>query len=163
MAKPALTRYAVDSLVDARKYASRVKKNTVDSKDPKNGELLILFDIRRVGMPTVDLALEFRGRVMKAALPGVASNLYPSASLIWHGQRIRCLDHKIVHDVIENGIVCGRIKGWHEHFWTEADGDEAIRIPDPPVKNYDLHAIIAWCSSKWNIEGIEERQRLFND
>jgi hypothetical protein len=163
MAKPPITRYTVDALVNARKYAVRVKKNTLESKDPKHGELLMLFEIRRVDSPAVDLVLEFRGRVMKAALPGVASTLYPSASLIWYGQRIRCLDHKIVHDVKEDGIVCGRIKGWHEHFWTDADGDDAVRPADPPVKNCDLHAIIAWCSKKWNIEGIQERGGLFDE
>jgi len=163
MPKPPITRYAVDTLVDARKHVHRVKRNTLESRDPKHGELLILFEIRRVDSPTVDLVLEFKGRVKKAGLPGVASILHPSASLIWRGKRVRCLDHKIVHDVKVNGIVCGRIKGWHEHFWTEADGDDAVRAPDPPVKNFDLHAIITWCSKKWNIEGIEENRGLFDE
>lgn len=163
MAKSTITRYAVDALVDTRKFAFRIKKNTLDAKEPSGGELALLLEIRRRDSPSIDLVLEFKGRVKKASLPGVASTLYPSASLIWHGKRIRCLDHKIVHDVVENSLVTRRIRGWHEHYWTEEDEDSAIREPNPPLKNHDLHAVIAWCSKQWNIEGIEERMELFDD
>jgi hypothetical protein len=127
MPKPEITRYAVDELVSARKFAFRTKQNTLNERDPKHGEVLLLIEIRRRDAPAIDLVLEFKGRVKKSTLSGVAATQYPSASLIWHGKRIRCIDYKIVHEVIENSVISGRIRGWHEHYWTDADEDAAIR------------------------------------
>ena len=163
MPKHSITRYAVDELVQARKFAGRTKQNTLDAHDPKQGELCLKVDIRRVDSPSIDLTLEFYGRVMKRGLTGVASTQYPSASLLWHGKRIRGVDYKIKHEVVEGGIVVGVIKGWHEHYWTDLDEDEAIRELNPPLRNYDLKAVIAWCSEQWNIEGIAVMGSLFDE
>ena len=130
---------------------------------PKHGELLLRLEIRRRDSPNLDLVLEFKGRVKKSQLPGVASTQYPSASLIWRGKRIRCIDHAIVHEVVDHGLVVGRIKGWHEHFWTKQDEDAAIRELNPPLRNYDIYAVIAWCTKQWNIDGIEQGMRLFSE
>src|ERR1035437_9039878 len=150
MPKDAITRYSVDQLVEARKFATRVKRNTLYSNDPKVPERELLIPLRRADSPAIDLVLEFCGRVKTQSLPGVAPGQRPSASLIWHGKRIRCLDHKIKHEVVQNGVVTGSISGWHEHYWTDEDEDSAVRQPDPPVKNRDLQSIIKWCSTNWN-------------
>lgn len=163
MPRATITRYTVDDLVEARKTAFRMKQNTLDSRDPKHNELVLKVDIRRADSENIDLTLEFYGRVVKKPLSGVAPAQYPSASLLWHGKRIRGIDHTLKHPVVESGIIKGHIRGWHEHYWTDADGDDAIREPNPPVKNFDVQAIIAWCSKQWNIEGVGETARLFNE
>jgi hypothetical protein len=161
MPNDAITRYSVDRLVEARKVAMRAKRNTLYSADPKLFEHELRVPLRRVDCPTVDLVLEFYGRVKTKGLPGVASNQKPSASMIWHGKRIRGLDHALRHDVVQNGIVTGFIRGWHEHFWTDADEDSSIREPSPPIKNFDLQSVVKWCSTNWNIEDIALRSELF--
>jgi hypothetical protein len=163
MPKHVVTRYDVDELVRARKIAGRTKLNTLNSSDSKHTESALKVDLRRADSPTLDLTLEFYGRVNRMTLPGVATTQLPSASLIWHRKRIRGIDFKIRHDVVRNGLVTDSIRGWHEHYWTDSDEDNAIREPNPPLRNWDLQAVIAWCSRQWNIEGIGETVRLFNE
>ena len=80
---------------------------------------------------------------------------------MWHGKRIRGLDHSITHDVVENGVITGKIKGWHEHFWTDQDEDNNIRFPNPPLQNFDLQSVIAWCCKNWKIEDLSTVQGLY--
>ena len=49
---------------------------------------------------------------------------------------------------ISEGQIVGTLKGWHEHYWVQADGDARMRKPDPPDTDKDLQAIIAWCCKK---------------
>lgn len=163
MPKEQITRYSVDTLIEARKLASHTRRNTLYSGDPKQNEACLRIDVRRVDSPGIDLTLEFYGRIMRKTLAGVSVVQRPSASLIWHGKRIRGLDHSLKHDVVENGIVTGFIRGWHEHYWTDSDEDNAIREPNPPMKNSDMQAVIGWCSRQWNIEGIGETMELFDE
>jgi len=163
MSREQITRYSVDSLVEARKVALRTKQNTLYSGDPKQNEASLRIDIRKIDSPGIDLTLEFYGRIMRKSLAGVTVVQRPSAALIWHGKRIRGLDHNLKHETVENGIVTGFIRGWHEHYWTDSDEDNAIREPNPQLKNCDMQAVIGWCSTQWNIEGIGETGGLFDE
>lgn len=118
------TQYQVDELVAASKIAVKVLENTLkpDNKGGKNpSEKTVKFAIRKKDSPTVDLVLVLSGRIKIKKLTGVASIHKPGVALIWHGKRIRGVDWRIKHDVIEDGIVTGFIRGWHEHIWTDKD------------------------------------------
>lgn len=141
----------------------RPKRNTLFSNDLEVSHRELSVPLRRKDSPAIDLVLEFNGRVKTKALTGVAPTRRPSAALIWHGKRIRGLDYTIIHEVLQDGVVVGSIKGWHEHYWTDSDEDNSIREPNPPVKNFDLQAIIEWCSVNWNIEGIQLQSELFHE
>jgi hypothetical protein len=155
MPTPTITRYTVDALVQARKIAGRTRSDG-------RGANPLLVDIRRVDSPTIDLVLTFEAHRPTKSLPGVPDVRRPSASLLWHGKRIRGIDWTIKHEVIRNGLLTGEvIRNWHEHYWTDEDGSDSIREPNPSPRNEDLSSLIEWPCSQWNIEGIQESMRLF--
>jgi hypothetical protein len=148
MARPIFTRYEADALVQARKVAGKIR-----SVGHENSPLLI--DIRKVDSPDIALRLDFEARTPRKGLTGVADVRRPSASLIWMGRRIRGIDWTIKHEVTQKGVPTGEVvKGWHEHYWTDEDGSNSIRVPRPYPKNEDVSALINWCSTTWNITGI---------
>ncbi len=156
-----ITRYAVDALVNARKFASSQKVNTLGLAHGALGERCLRVDLRRVDSPVTGISLEFYSRIMTRELSGVRTVQRPSAALMWHGKRIRGLDHSITHPVVENGIIIGAIKGWHEHYWTDQDEDRRIRTPNLPLQNHDIQSVITWACRNWNIEGLTEQLGLF--
>jgi hypothetical protein len=161
MPKDTVTQYNVDALIQARKVAMKTKVNTLYSSDSSIQERCLKVDIRRVDSTAVDLSLEFYPRVMMRELAGVLTVQRPSASLMWRGKRIRGIDHALKHEVLQDGVICGYIKGWHEHYWTDADQDNNIREPNPPLRNFDLQSVIAWCCRNWNIENIDTQKGLY--
>jgi hypothetical protein len=161
MPKEPITRYSADCLIQARKVAMRAKLNTLSSNDANLDEKCIKIDVRRIDSRSLDLTLEFYSRIKTRGLTGVASNSWPSASLMWRAKRIRGLDYSLTHPLVKNGFIEGEIKGWHEHFWTDEDGDNSIRVPNPQVKNRDMQYIVAWCCDNWNIEGIDLQMGLY--
>jgi hypothetical protein len=161
MPNDSVTNYNVEELVKTRKVAMNVKFNTLHSTDPTLTERCMRVDVRRVDSTSVDLALDFYPRIMTRELAGVRTVQRPSASLMWHGKRIRGLDYATKHDVVTNGVIIGSIKGWHEHYWTDLDEDNTIREPRPALQNTDLNSIIAWCAKNWNIENLGMQQGLF--
>lgn len=156
-----VTRYNAEALVEARKVASAPKVNTLGQTNSLLTERCLRADLRRVSAPAVGISLELYSRVMIRGLPGVRTEQLPSASLMWHGKRIRGLDYSIKHDVVENGLIVDSIKGWHEHYWTDQDEDKRIRVPSPPLQNFDIQAIVAWVCRYWKIEGLTEQLGLF--
>jgi hypothetical protein len=157
MSSPNVTRYAVDELVTARKIAGKVKGSG------KAG-LPLVVTLFRADTPGFDLLLHFETQVPPPPPPGVASVRRPGASLFWHGERIRGIDWTIKHEVTLNGVPTGDfIRGWHEHYWTDADESASIRTPNPLPKNEDLSALITWCCRQWNIEGVKQTMGLFNE
>jgi len=87
----------------------------------------------------------------------------PSASLLWHGQRIRGIDHKIVHSEIKNGIIVGKIRGWHEHQWITSDGDSFVVDVNNALRNVqeDFKSILRFCMKRWRIEvGEDDQQQI---
>jgi hypothetical protein len=162
MAHDTVTRYNVDALVAARKVASSPKLNTMSASGALLNERCLKVDIRRIDSPSVGISLEFYGRVMIRELAGVRTTQRPSAALIWHGKRIRGLDHSLKHDVVENGLITGSIKGWHEHFWTDSDEDRRIRDANDSLQKQDLQSVISWCCKHWKIEGMTEQTGLFS-
>lgn len=158
---PKFTEYDVNQLVAARKFAARVLENTLAPERGKTqSEKTIKFAIRRLDTPKVDLVLVLSGRIKIKKLTGVASIHKPGVALFWHGKRIRGIDWKIRHEIIEDGVITGFIKGWHEHIWTDKDEDRFIIPVNPKMKNEDLQAVLQWCVKKWNIEQIEEQFQL---
>ncbi len=155
MPKLAITRYAADELVQARKFAGKTKSVMKDDSP-------LRIDIRRVDSPGIELQLFFEARSSWNALPGVPSVRRPSASLLWHQKRIRGIDWTIKHEVTRNGMPTNEvIRGWHEHYWTDEDGSDSIRVPNPTPRNKDVSALIDWCCKQWNIEGMETPLELF--
>jgi hypothetical protein len=158
MPKQTITRYTVDELVQCRKVAARTMC------DGRKENLPLRIELRRADSPNIPIGLTFEVRTPRKALPGVASVQRPSASLLLSGERIRGIDWTIKHEVTQNGVPTGdMIRGWHEHYVTDEDGIKAIRVPNPIPKNQDVAALIEWCCKQWNIEGIEESMRLFDD
>jgi hypothetical protein len=158
MPKQPITRYTVDELVQCRKVAARTRS------DGRKESLPLCIELRKADSPNIDIGLIFEVRTPRKALPGVPSVQRPSASLLSAGERIRGIDWTIKHEVTHNGVPTGvSVKGWHEHYWTDEDGSSSIREPNPLPKNQDVSALIEWCCKQWNIEGIEESMRLFDD
>lgn len=119
------TEYQVNQLMAASKVAGKVLHNTMKTDDAATMKE-IRFAIRRKDRPSIDLALVLYGRIKIKKLPGVASIHKPGVALLWHGKRIRGVDWKIRHDVIENGMITGFVRGWHEHIWRDGDQDGFI-------------------------------------
>jgi hypothetical protein len=161
MARIPITQYNVDALIQARKVAMKARVNTLHSPDPSLNERCLRVDIRRKDSTSVDLSLEFYPRIMIRELAGVRTVQRPSASLMWQGKRIRGIDHSLKHDIVKDGVIVGCIRGWHEHYWTDADEDRTIRTPNPTLQNYDLQAVMSWCCKNWNIENFGTQQELY--
>jgi hypothetical protein len=161
MPKQVITQYAVDELVDARKIAWKTR--SVASGGSADKFVPLLVELCRADARNIEIGLLFEGRTPRKGLPGVPSVVRPSASLLWHGERIRGIDWTIKHEITKDGVPTGdAIRGWHEHYWTTADGCSSIRVPSPVPQNEDLSALITWCCKQWNIEGIQESMRLFS-
>jgi hypothetical protein len=139
----------------------RAKLNTLSSSDANLDEKCIKINLRRVDSTSVDLSLEFYSRIKTKGVTGVSVPHRPSASLIWRATRIRGLDYSLTHPVVKRGVPEGQIKGWHEHYWTDEDEDASIRVPSPPLKNWDMQSIVSWCCKNWNIEGVDEQMGLY--
>jgi hypothetical protein len=161
MPKEPITRYSADCLIQARKVAMRTKLNTLSSNDVNLDEKCIKIDIRRADSTGIDLSLEFYSRIKTKGLTGVTASNWPSASLMWRARRIRGLDYSLTHPIVKNGVIEGQIKGWHEHYWTDEDGDNSIREPSPQLKNWDMQSIISWCCKTWKIEGVDLQMGLY--
>ena len=158
MVKGSFTQYQADDLVQARKLAGRT--SPVGNFPEKF--LPVYIELHRTDAPSASIGLFLEMRKPRKLLPGVAPTQRPAASLMWHGERIRGIDWNIKHEVTRDGVPTGDvIRGWHEHYWTDADGCKSIREPKPIPKNEDIVALIVWCCKQWNIEGIQEPMRLF--
>lgn len=153
------TQYEADALVAAAKVAGKVMSNTMKG-DNRAATKEITIAVRRKDSPSIDLVLVLNGRIKVKKLPGVASIHKPGVALMWHGKRIRGVDWKIRHEVTQNGIVTGFIKGWHEHIWTDSEDDKFIIPVSPKMQNEDFRAVLEWSVKKWNIEGIKEQPDL---
>jgi hypothetical protein len=85
-------------------------------------------------------------------LPGVAGQR-PSASLEWHGIRIRGLDYEIRHDNPDGTV----FNGWHEHLWSPEEEDRRVRAPGEIPNDLSLRGLLKWGLARWHIE-IEQEQ-----
>lgn len=160
MVSAPFTEYEVSQLVAARKFVARVvQDNTRGEIDPQI-ERRIIYDVRRKDNPSNDNRLRLCAR-LSPSLPGIGVKGTPGVSLQWRNKNIRKLDHKLRHDVIQDGVVVGFVRGWHEHVWTDEDQDRFIIVADPPVRQSDLRSVIRWCADKWNIELEDSKQFVF--
>jgi hypothetical protein len=141
----------VEYLLKARKFIHRLVKDT--TRDPNADILEVVYAVRRVDQPIEDIKLKLSARPPKPVMR-TAFRLRPSAALNWHGERIRGIDHKIVHSKIENGLEVGRVRGWHEHQWTAADGDSYVIDANSFMRNVqeDFRSLLRFCMVRWRIE-----------
>ena len=150
----------VDYLVKARKFIYRTIEDNSDwaRKHPLTeapNELRIRYEIRRKDNPHEDIRLQFYARKeMESPLAKWGT------SLLWHGERIRGIDHKLREDRIYGGLIVGFIRHWHEHIWTDEDRDRNIIDVNSVIKNEDKRSIIELCMDRWNIEGYGVQYRL---
>jgi hypothetical protein len=144
------TEYEVNRLIEARKTVFRASQWNI-----RGPEKSISLDVRRIDTPTQDVGLRLNGRIeaVRDSRPGFILNLY--------GERIRGCDHSYHHPSYRNGVKLERIKGWHEHLWTEIDRDGYVVIARPPITQQDFISVLYWCLEKWNIEeGAIRQSRL---
>lgn len=158
MSDAPFTEADVRYLLKARKVIQGVIKDT--TSDPNAPLLEIIYRITRVDNPGDDIKLRLNARrpkPVRVTLPRPR----PSASLLWHGERIRGIDHKITHAVIKNGLVVGSVRGWHEHQWSRRDGDRRVIDVNEEMKKVqeDFRSILRFCMERWRIELVEEEDR----
>lgn len=155
---PPFTEADVNYLLKARKIIQGVTRDTTD--DPNADLLEISYRIVRVGSPLDDIKLRLQARrpkPVRVTLPKPK----PSSALLWHGERIRGIDHKIVHPRIKDGLLVGKVRGWHEHVWTFADRDAQVVSVEKQMKKIqeDFRSVLRFCMARWRIELIEDEDR----
>ncbi len=150
MATANFTAYEVRHLLDARKFVSRIVRDTQGSDRPDRAKEIV-WDIRRRDMPRKDLRLRLYARLL-SSLPGIGTKSTPGVSLQWKGKNIRKLDYALRHDSIRYGVSAGHVDGWHEHIWTDEDEDRHVIPASPPVKGQDMRSVVRWCAQQWKIE-----------
>jgi hypothetical protein len=158
MSDAPFTEADVSYLLRTRKIVQGVIKDTTSDEDASLFE--VIYRVARVGDPGDDIRLRLHARRPKPVLASLP-RIKPSASLLWHGERIRGIDYKIVHSRIRNGLVVGEIRGWHEHRWTEADRDKPVRDINETMKKVqeDFRSIIRFCMTRWRIQLKDDEKR----
>ena len=158
MSDAPFTEAEVDYLLKARKVIQGVTRDTTD--DPDADLLEISYRIVRADNIGDDIKLRLQSRRPKPVLE-TSYKPRPSAALLWYTERIRGIDHKIVHPRIENGLVVGKVRGWHEHIWTPEDGDKRVISIARQMRNIqeDFRSILHFCMKRWRIELIKDEDR----
>jgi hypothetical protein len=158
MSDAPFTEADIDYLLNARKVVHSVIRDTTEKPDASLLE--VVYRIVRSANPDDDIKLRLHARRPKPVLVS-APRPRPSAALLWHNVRIRGIDRKIVHPVIKNGVITGKIRGWHEHQWTDADGDRYVVHVNRQMKNIqeDFRAVLRFCMKRWRIELQEGEDR----
>lgn len=155
MSHAPFTEAEVNYLLKARKVIRGVIRDTTDKPDAPLLE--IIYRVARVDRPNDDIKLRLSARRPKPVM-ATMPRPRPSAALLWHDERIRGIDRKIVHSVIKNGIIVGRVRGWHEHQWTAVDGDSAVVNVNRAMRNVqeDFKSLLRFCMKRWRIEIDED-------
>jgi len=158
MSRAPFTEAEVDYLLKARKFIGGLIKDSTRDPDSKIPE--VVYRVRRFDRPEEDIRLKLSARPRKSVIRTGSAKLRPSAALLWHGKRIRGIDHKIVHPKIENGLMVGEVRGWHEHQWTDIDGDDFVIDVNGPMRNVqeDFRSVLRFCMERWRIE-VRDRDR----
>jgi hypothetical protein len=159
MSHAPFTEAEVNYLLKARKFIHGLIKDTTDNPDAPILE--VVYRIRRLDRPDDDLKLRLSARRPKPVL-ATMPRPRPSAALLWHGERIRGIDRKIVHSAIKNGVTGRKVRGWHEHRWTTADGDKQVVDVNSAMRNVqeDFKSILRFCMKRWHIEVRDEDRQL---
>src|SRR6266480_4713836 len=151
MSDAPFTEADVSYLLRAKKFVQSVMKDTTD--DQAAPLLEIIYRIAQVDNPTDEIKLRLSARRPKPPLETL-HRPRPSVALQWHGYRIRGIDRKIVHPVIKNGLIVGKVRGWHEHEWSSTDEDNSVIDVNEAMKNVqeDFRSILRFCMKRWRIE-----------
>jgi hypothetical protein len=155
---PPFTEADVDFLLKTRKVIQGVTKDTTD--DPDADLMEISYRIVRIHNPHDEIRLRLQARRPKPVL-ATLPRPRPSAALLWHGERIRGIDHKIIHYRIKDGLKIGKVRGWHEHQWTLADRDSPIISIAKQMRKVqeDFRSVLHFCMTRWRIELIKDEDR----
>lgn len=160
MSHAPFTEADVNYLLKARKFIHGLIRDNTASEDAPILE--VVYRVRRVDRPNDDIKLRLSARRPKPVM-ATMPRPRPSASLLWHSERVRGIDRKISHPEIKNGIVVGKIRGWHEHQWTMGDGDRFVIDINNAMRNVqeDFKAVLRFCMERWRIEVDEDdRQQI---
>lgn len=149
----------VNYLLKTRKVVQNIVKDTTSDENASLLEIVYRL-VRAVDDPSDDIKLRLHARRPKSVLATLPKPK-PSASLLWHGERVRGIDYKIVHSRIKHGLVVGEVRGWHEHRWTLEDGDKPVISVNEKMKNIqeDFRAILRFCMTRWRIEVQKDEDR----
>ena len=155
---PPFTEADVNYLLKTRKVIQGVTRDTTD--DPEANLMEISYRIVRIHNPHDDIKLRLQARRPKPVL-ATSHRPRPSAALLWHGERIRGIDHSIVHARIKDGLDVGKVRGWHEHQWTSVDRDRGVISVARQMKKIqeDFRSVLHFCMARWRIELIEDENR----
>ena len=151
MAPERFTKDQVEYLVAAQKFIK------VLPSIPPRREGKYLLEIRsevfRVSEPQKPISGLFIVGRIRMAPPGIPKAL-PSASLTWHGKRIRGVDKEAWHDNPDGS----RVYGWHEHLWSPLFQDSYVIQARPEITRLTLMEIFTWGLEKWNIKVVTDQQ-----
>jgi hypothetical protein len=158
MSDAPFTEADVAYLLKAKKLVQTVLKDTTD--DQSASLLEVIYRVVRADNPSDDIKLRLSARRPKPPLETL-HRLRPSVALQWRGHRIRGIDRKIVHPVIKNGLIIGKVRGWHEHVWTSTDEDNSVIDVNGVMKKVqeDFRSILQFCMVRWRIEIKENEDR----
>ena len=107
MSHAPFTEAEVNYLLKARKFIHGLIRDTTENPDAPILE--IVYRVRRVDRPNDDIKLRLSARRPKPVM-ATMPRLRPSAALLWHSERIRGIDRKIVHPVIKDGMIVKRVR-----------------------------------------------------
>jgi hypothetical protein len=160
MSHAPFTEADVNYLLKARKFIQSVVRDTTDN--PDSPLLEIIYRVRRLDRPNDEIKLRLSARRPKPVMATAVRYIRPSAALTWHDERIRGIDRKIVHVITKNGLSVGKVRGWHEHQWTEADGDSNVVDANKVMRNVqeDFKSILRFCMNRWRIEVRDDDRQL---
>lgn len=156
VAHPSVTEPTVKELLKARKVIRRTVRSNWGT-NTEASRIEVVYDVRRIASPHENIGLR-----LTAWLPLATGGTppYPSVSLLWHGERIRCVDWKWREDVIKDNLVTGIVRRWHEHQWTDTDHGRFVVSANHFVKNPDFWGLMRVCLKRWKIADSTRQMRL---
>ena len=118
----------------------------------------MLLYLRLKANPADEMLLQL-SVIQKPRLTNLSAKPKPGAAMNLKGERIRGIDWKIKHEFQKDGRPNGFVRGWHEHRWTEVDGDRFVVDVNDAVGQEDFRSLLKLCLDRWDVE-VEESNQL---